>query len=147
MAFKLRKTDMVEICEILKAYLAEGNTIEVFLTDFKYSKKKWDKFVRNNKLVQEAIQDGNVYYKAFWQKRLSSEMDNKRSNSTLAKLAFENSLGLTDAALKAKEKDLPTKRYKVYVDLGPEKSEEELINDYKESQKRKAEEIKKELDT
>jgi hypothetical protein len=127
MAFDLKKGNLNEVCEIIKGYMEEGKTLERFLADFRFSKRKWKKFVSKNKKLQLAIEDGLVFYKAFWQTRLSVEMNRRSGNPTLAKMAFENALGWTDSAQKREDEEKPSKRYKVYLDLRPEKEDIEDV--------------------
>lgn len=134
MALELKKKYLNEICEILIEYLKEGNTVEGFLTDFNFSKRKWRKLLSRSKKLKNTLEDGNTFYKAFWQRKLTVEMENKRSNSTLAKMAFENSLGLTEFAQKNIDQDKPAKRYKVYLDLGPESKGEKENDNIKSEQ-------------
>lgn len=138
MPLQLRKDSLFAIVMQVKKYLARGDTLENFLTDFEFSKRQWDKFVTKNKKLQYAIEDGLVYYKSYWQRELAENMYDKNGSATLAKLAFENALGWTEAARKRNQGERRRKRFKLVLDLGVEKEEtiaeelEKLLNKTKE---------------
>jgi len=120
MALKLNKECLFAVCVHVKNYLKNGSTLERFLTDFSFSKRQWDKYVSKNKKLQYAIEDGLIYYKAFWQDSLNADMLNKNTNSALTKLAYENALGWSESARKRNAGEKTRKRFKLVLDLGPE---------------------------
>ena len=120
MALPLKKRNLNYIIEIVQDYQRNGSSLNAFLTDYFISNKEWKKFVKKNKVLRNAIEDGQVYYKAFWEREMARAMNSKNGNSTLQKLALENALGWTALSKEENAGDNNPKMYKVILDLGPE---------------------------
>lgn len=89
----LDKKNIDSVCIAVIQHLREGRTLEMFLTDYSVRKTKWDKYIRKNKAVGEAIADGLVYYKSFWQGMAVKWARRKDMNATVSKMLLENILG------------------------------------------------------
>lgn len=127
MALELTKKNVVHIIAIVQDYQREGNSLNAFLTDFYLSNKEWKKFVRKNKKLRTAIDDGLVYYKAYWERSLAKAMKSKRGNAALEKLAYENALGWASSSRDLESGKNDVGMYKVILDLGPEEGNEDKI--------------------
>ena len=119
----LNKDTLESVCILIKDYLREGKSLEMFLADWNIPKKQWNKFLRKNKKVQETLDDGLIYYKAHWQRKLDKAMFKRGGNSALAKMAFQEALGWTQEAEKRQRANEKRPRFKLILDLGPDEEE------------------------
>lgn len=129
MGLRLKKKSLKAIIRTVQEYLADGQTVEEFLYDFRLSEKKWNKFVLKHKKLRNAISDGLVFYRSYARRQLKKDMNRKKggANTVLAKMAYEDALGWTEAAIKRNQQAAPKKMYKVILDLGPEEGNEDRI--------------------
>lgn len=135
MPLYLNKKALKHHIRLVHKYQKEGQTLNAYMVDFNLSERDFKKYVAKHKKLRYAIQDGLVFYKAFWERKLTKGIDSGRSNQTLMKLAVENALGWTELSQRTKTKEKPRKMYKVYVDLGPEEGNEDKIVPEKEGKK------------
>jgi len=125
MSIELKRSNLNQICKIVLAYMREGLTMENFLFDFDLSQRQFNRYLKKNKKLQNTIEDGLAFFKSSWQRKLANAMMDSRVNQTLAKMAFENALGWSEAAQRRQSEAKPKRAYKVILDMGPEEGENE----------------------
>lgn len=122
---RLKRKNVKEWVSNLLIMMEVGNSIEEFLAFYQISKRDWDKYVKKNKSLQKAVEDGEVYYKAYFMRQMKEKaMFGLAGYGSLAKLFFEHSLGLTEEARKSKDKKKQKKNYKVIYNLNPPEPKE-----------------------